>query len=767
MNQNNRRSVIKRYALSFFLVLIIPMFSICAFFVVNLNNMLREKTLADNKLQMSLITGNLNRQINNIVTCAHRLSTSDNIYRYRLSQPAIYGSSIINDLRTNVLSSTFTSDIYLFSTSMPYAYSSYSTYSMDRFVTRITEDTLDIDEYTAFLDNIEAGKPTAVYQQNVILLYFCFPVSDSSSDMYVVFEISHSMLREYIRSFSLPSQLLFSIDAITAANDTYPATIYKSQPSGEICNELTGFLCDSQLEWNTQTVIDAKTSQGKYTILTDYETILGWNYYYAIPEDNIINNISEFQIKMYTVILIVVSVGNILVLVFTYANYRPIRNLRSNLERLVSEGNGKQGLSGNEFQAIEQIAVNLHSSVKELSHLAGINKIALKQFIILRLIQGMITDYNTIKSSLAQLGLFIEDGYFFVATMYVSEDTPQYDQCTAFIEEYGSADVQTIYAVHGSEKGQIIIIVSALHDDISAYAPFLNQLHKSFTDHFATRATMGVGLVYPELTQLSISYMQATMAYDFRQIQGYNQVLIFDSQDYSISMDTKYRNLLNFLETAITSCKTDEVKSTLHYFVDFMNKESLSLYNARYICQNIIQIAATAFYSFPYPVVTDFSMNYNLDKIVHIETLDDLAAFLDEVSEDVCKNINSYLLFNSTQKNTAPCKQDIVAEMIAYIDENISSNQLSIVSTAEHFGLSASYVSRIFKEIKDMTILEYVNDKKIELARLLLTTTDKNIESIVTELGYFDTSSFIRKFKKIVGVTPGEFRKHSSTGSPD
>lgn len=761
MNQSYSKSVLRRYALFFFLVLIIPMFTICIFFVSNLNKMLRENTLTDKKLQMNLFTGNLNRQINNIITCAYRLSTSNNIYRYRLSLPTLYGSTIINDLRTNVLSSELTSDIYIFSTSLPYAYSSYSTYSMERFVSKITEDTLDLDEYRAFLDTIEIGDPTVVYQKNVILLYFHFPVSEVSSDMYIVFEIGRSLLKEYMRSFSLPDQFLFSINVIEDKNESFPTVVYQSHPSMEVYHAITESIHDSHINRDVQMIFDTKIEHGKYTVIMDYSPIMRWNYYYAIPEDNIISTISEFQFKMYFAILLVLFFGNILVFIFTYESYKPVKNLKVNLERLVFKEEGKQSPYKNEFQAIEQIAVNLHSSVQELSNLYGMNKTALKQFIILRLIQGMFTDFNTIKSTLTQMGLFIENGYFFVAIMYISGDTPAFDLYTTYIEKYG-ADDKTIYAVNGSEKGQIILVVSVYSDDISAYQLFLNQLHQNFTKNFAVRATMGVGLVYPELMQLSISYMQSVMAYEYRSIQGYNQVLIFTSQDFSLRIDKKYYNLLNYFETAIASCKTDEVKSTLHYIIDFVNMESVSLYSTRYICQNMIQIAASAFYMFPYPVATEFNKNYNLNKIAKIETLDDFKAFVNEVSDDVCIYINNYLELSSKQKNAAQNKQDLIKEVIAYIDENITNSQLSIISIAEQFILSTSYMSRVFKEVKGMTILEYVNDKRITFAQHLLSTTDKNIESIVTELGYFDTSSFIRKFKKIVGITPGEFRKQAS-----
>jgi AraC-like DNA-binding protein len=755
------KSVLKTYILYFFLVLIIPMFIISIFFISNSNKILREKTLTDKKIQMNLFTENINKQINNIVTCANRLAISKNIYKYRMSLPEIYGTNIINDLKTNVFSSEITSDIYVFSKVLPYAYSSNSSYSLERFIARVTENTMDFEHYDSFLKTINSSKPVLVYQKEVILLYFHFPVSDISSDTFLIFEINRSLLKEFIRSFSMTDDLLFYIKNHDTENLSQTNEIYQNYISPKLFQELSETLGNSYTDRTKEAVLTSNTKQGKYTILADYEPITNWNYYYVIPEDDIVNNISQIQIKTYLVIVLVLVCGNILVITFTYITYRPIRKLKNTLELLTRKDKGTTPLFTNEFMAIEQIARNLHSSVIELSDLDSINKIALKQFVIQELIKGMVIDYNSIKNNLVQLGLFVDNEYYFVAVMYLSEEISDYDNYTKYLENYSEEDDKTIYAVHGLKKGQIILIVTASEEDIENYRCFLVTLHQDFTNHFQVRTTMGVGRIYPELMQLSVSYMQATMSYEYRFIKDYNQVLIFSAQNSSLNLDNKYLNLLNFFEKSITSYKEDDIKSTLELIIEFVSGESLSLYSTRYICQNLNQIAASAFYLFPFPVASEFHMAKNINKVNTVETMEDFKEFIDELCKEVCSCIQKYLEFSSEkeEKKSSDGKQDLAKEIADYVEENISDNQLCIMGIAEQFGLSTSYVSRVFKEKYDITIFEYINQKRMALAQRLLTTTDKTIETIVTEVGYFDTSSFIRKFKKIVGMTPGEYRK--------
>jgi AraC-like DNA-binding protein len=55
--------------------------------------------------------------------------------------------------------------------------------------------------------------------------------------------------------------------------------------------------------------------------------------------------------------------------------------------------------------------------------------------------------------------------------------------------------------------------------------------------------------------------------------------------------------------------------------------------------------------------------------------------------------------------------------------------------------------------------VQYLNDLRIDHAKHLLETTDKQIIRISLDSGFNDLSHFNRTFKKIVGSSPSEYRK--------
>lgn len=79
---------------------------------------------------------------------------------------------------------------------------------------------------------------------------------------------------------------------------------------------------------------------------------------------------------------------------------------------------------------------------------------------------------------------------------------------------------------------------------------------------------------------------------------------------------------------------------------------------------------------------------------------------------------------------------------------------------AELCHLSPSYFSRVFCRDVGENFINYTNRKKVELAKKMLRETNQSVSQIAGELGYLDTSHFIKIFKRFEGITPMIYRQH-------
>lgn len=97
--------------------------------------------------------------------------------------------------------------------------------------------------------------------------------------------------------------------------------------------------------------------------------------------------------------------------------------------------------------------------------------------------------------------------------------------------------------------------------------------------------------------------------------------------------------------------------------------------------------------------------------------------------------------------------------VLNYIQEHIDTVTLTEIS--KHFGFSLSYCSKLIKNTTGMGFNDWKKALRIRKGERLLVNTTDTISSISLSLGYENTETFIRIFKKETGMTPGQYRKQS------
>lgn len=98
-------------------------------------------------------------------------------------------------------------------------------------------------------------------------------------------------------------------------------------------------------------------------------------------------------------------------------------------------------------------------------------------------------------------------------------------------------------------------------------------------------------------------------------------------------------------------------------------------------------------------------------------------------------------------------------EVLAFVQAHYRDPSFASSTVAAHFGTSQSNVTRMFNRFNHSGFLEYVHSLRIAKARELLETTEYSIADISTMVGYTNSLTMTRAFKRYTGTTPGSFRK--------
>ena len=92
-----------------------------------------------------------------------------------------------------------------------------------------------------------------------------------------------------------------------------------------------------------------------------------------------------------------------------------------------------------------------------------------------------------------------------------------------------------------------------------------------------------------------------------------------------------------------------------------------------------------------------------------------------------------------------------------YIEKSYR-DKITVQQLAEHVLLGRRNLERRFKSATAHSVTEYVQRVKVEAAKKQLETGRKIVNEVIYDVGYSDVKSFRDVFKKIVGMSPVEYR---------
>jgi AraC-like DNA-binding protein len=110
----------------------------------------------------------------------------------------------------------------------------------------------------------------------------------------------------------------------------------------------------------------------------------------------------------------------------------------------------------------------------------------------------------------------------------------------------------------------------------------------------------------------------------------------------------------------------------------------------------------------------------------------------------------------------APSSEGIV-ELMAFIREHLAK-QISVEDAARHLHISPSCLSARIKRATSKTFSELLSEARLLRAKEMLLYSDCRISEVAYSCGFEDHAYFSRRFRQLLGVTPGDYRKRGMPG---
>lgn len=161
--------------------------------------------------------------------------------------------------------------------------------------------------------------------------------------------------------------------------------------------------------------------------------------------------------------------------------------------------------------------------------------------------------------------------------------------------------------------------------------------------------------------------------------------------------------------------------------------------------------------------VRDFAKKYGLDVNAQEKAYRKLQFFPKDVIFSIVNILNSLIQFIWTE-NIISTHKDLLPQKIEnYINQNLSSDLLTVENICEVFFLSKRTLYNIFHQEFQDTFCNYVLKKRLHAAKKILLNSKSTITEISARCGFTDYNYFTRAFTKKYGMPPTKFRKENSS----
>jgi AraC-like DNA-binding protein len=152
-------------------------------------------------------------------------------------------------------------------------------------------------------------------------------------------------------------------------------------------------------------------------------------------------------------------------------------------------------------------------------------------------------------------------------------------------------------------------------------------------------------------------------------------------------------------------------------------------------------------------IVNDLELDIGKEEIIPAyDSREELSFLFAKVAESIRKICG---IINSRHKGK---ETEFERSVIGYIDENITNTGLYTRLVTGCFHISENRLQNIVRRWTGKSFLEYVEYKRMRLARETLLKTSKPISRITGECGYSSENSFYKAFRRFYGMPPSELR---------
>ncbi len=751
--QRMRKKVYRTFLMSFLLVFVLPAIALVGF-MTNMLGTVEKELETSNHLMLEQLKSGADGQLFAVMRIGDTLVADDKVlYFSSIVDPLQYLNNItaFQTLRTliqqmtslQIANASINNSYIYFERSQKVIANSVMT-GTDFFQRRLTGEFSSYEDWLAF---VNMGGNGFVQRPGGALSYMRTIFRGAIPSVTIVITLEDSMLRQYRMLAAEKQGLGFTI------LDRDGRALFSTL-------EEVSFAPAVDLRAASGDLHHVDSPQGQLRVSYSRSGDTGCVYAISIPESVYWTRLTTIRQVSVLLVAVILAVGFFLSFALAKRQYRPIHALRSFVEGAIPGG---QGEGGDDFAYLHEMMQSMKNSRLTISQRLKFSNQNMEHYVLESLMWGTYGSIGEVEEQLLALDIAFDSDDFavvgfcvegFTDSTVLPEDGQEDAQLMRFVLRNVFAELLAGYNVRLVELHGLIYALLCLHKGQEHWQEKLEETLRNgrliLRENFDLGMTIAVGLKVQGLHRIRQAYNWVRDALAARQ-PGAEELLVHWKQEAAQAPADKGAEKLEASAHRLMQLTASGDAENARAELMTLKKAAAQLpgWSVRMQCtvsmQEILQNLSLRFSKEEVAAVAQRVQQY----MEAPPSKDDFAE-LSHIIKEACT------LSSGAGENVR--RADIARKADQYIQENYMKSSMSISSVAEHLNLTASYASALYKRQTGQAMLDAINLTRIHHAKLLLNGSHMSLEQVAQQVGYFNSSSFIRTFKKYEGITPGQYR---------
>lgn len=497
--------------------------------------------------------------------------------------------------------------------------------------------------------------------------------------------------------------------------------------------------------------VEQLTEKGYFVNQTESE-LYDWRYVLLTPETMVKTSVEQIRTFFSVGLIICLLLGFFLIRKISVMNYAPLQNLLDTFQSKREHVNHMKDEYAFLHEQISSLITTSADMKRRITRNDGnMKKLSLVNLLVRPFARDAVRDeahhLRDLDHGENMVLIIKERSWQTEAKASVYDDEQKlFIIDNVFNEKVGEKFLCQMVEV---DDYQVLIV----HDpDLSAHEELLweivEDLQQTVSEYFDLHITLAGGGIHDNLAGVHESYMEALEAEEFISILDQDSI---DYDDVRDNMLRKYDYSMQAEERIISAIRNNNVELATSFIDRVLERNFVE----NRISVNMRQCLLHALYCTLLKAADEKGcierININQNSFGIEQSPEELLQKYTKLVKNVCTE--------EDLQSECSVDKELCQKILLYVQENYHSYDLNISQTARHFRMSPSALSSMFKRETGKSLLKHINDVRIEKAIEFL-HAGYSVAETAEKVGISESSSFIRLFKKYVGVTPGQMKTH-------